>query len=217
MTSSTASAWFFGGRVSPVPFILSPFQVFGLNRAFAGGHVISLAAEDAVNAVAAISRCPYTGRLAPVKLTWGFIRTMLYAVVDSMKQRFGLEPLYIPAAAPPGSVGAMVAPGSVEGLSSIALKDGDWPNKMSASSLFQFPPYDPRKTAASIKCPIFVVVCRKDALCPAENAQKVVEAAPKGEALLLDEAGHFDIYPGAKFYEASVESELEFLRRVVPA
>lgn len=76
-----------------------------------------------MNIVAAIGQCPYSGT-SPTKLNLATVKVIGLAVLDMIKQALGLAPVYIPAAAQPGQVGALTAPGSVEGLLSIVKDSG---------------------------------------------------------------------------------------------
>jgi hypothetical protein len=78
--------------------------------------------QASLNIKAAIAQCPYAGVAPRPTLNYNFIKTLVFALVDVVKQSVGLQPLYIPAAAPPGTVGGLTAPGSEEGLAGICDK-----------------------------------------------------------------------------------------------
>lgn len=72
---------------------------------------------------AAIAQCPYTGVTPYPSVTIGAIKTVLLACYDKVKQMFGLEPVYLPVASPPGAVGCMTAEGSLQ-LTQLSGDDG---------------------------------------------------------------------------------------------
>ncbi|KAF8872585.1 alpha/beta-hydrolase [Infundibulicybe gibba] len=192
-----------------------PQRVIVWGTSLSGGHAITLAAETAVNPTAVIAQCPYTGA-TPLLLNLGFLQTALYALLDVIKQAIGFQPTYIPAVAPRGKIGMLTTVGCEEGLLGICQDKNDHPNQIAASALLQIAKYHPLATARSIACPVLLVAPEADNLCLMEGAVNVTKAAPKGHLSRISHSGHFDVYPGRKDYDASLEAQLEFLKRYVP-
>ncbi|KAJ7183609.1 alpha/beta-hydrolase [Mycena filopes] len=182
---------------------------------FSGGHAITLSAESALNPVAALSQCPYTGTspLFPFGLTT--LKIVSCAVADIIKQAVGLAPVYIPIAAEPNFVGALTTSGTTEGIIAIRSKDKEYRNEVSASSLFQVSPYQPRAKAAQTSCPLLIVLPTLDNLCLPEGAQQISKVTDKCELVSVP-CGHFDVYFGRSHYAESIAAQLEFLKKHVP-
>ncbi|TFK50173.1 alpha/beta-hydrolase [Heliocybe sulcata] len=194
---------------------LDPMRLAVWGSSFSGGHAISLASEAGLNISVAIAQCPYTGESLSAGISMGLVKTVALAVYDLIRQAFGASPVYIPAAAPPGEMGIMTTPGSVEGLFAITKTPSEYPNEMSASSLFEVPLYNPSSSAGSIRCPILLVGLEWDNLCAFSGVLKVASLAPKAEVVRI--AGHhFEPYPGQPQHKASLEAQLAFLERHIP-
>jgi len=185
---------------------------------FSGGHVTTLAAESNAKYAAVVAQLPYTGGLpeGSLRMKLGIAKAIPYAILDYIKRMMGARPLYIPVSGKPGELGVICPSGCLEGLESLALKPGDWDNSMGAAGLLEVAAYAPRKIAALVQVPIFVLVCGRDNLCPPARTQTIIANAPHAESIVFEEAGHFDIYSGKPYYTRAVEAELEFLKRRVP-
>ncbi|KAJ7035340.1 alpha/beta-hydrolase [Mycena alexandri] len=158
-----------------------------------GAHAITLSAESAVNAVAALAQCPYTGTSAPLPLCLASLKVAASVVFDIMKQTLGLAPVYIPVVSEPGTVGALTTEGTRAGM--LAICSDPRYSFVSASSLLQVPSYQPRAKAGQITCPLLIVLPIRDNLLP---------------------CGHFDMYFGASHHTESITAQLEFLKKHVP-
>ncbi|KAI0710217.1 alpha/beta-hydrolase [Earliella scabrosa] len=182
---------------------------------FSGGHVVSLASERELNLTAVISQCPYLGKSPRPPLSWGFTKTILTAIQDVLRQAVGLSPKYMPAIAHPGEVGLMTTPGAVTGLLSIVREEGTYPNEVNASAIFEFPFYTPNASGARIICPLKLIAPTQDNLCPYENVLELARLSSLVEVVPL-ECGHFELYPGTRMFEQSLEPMKEFLLKRVP-
>ncbi len=80
-----------------------------------------------------------------------------------------------------------------------------WENRVVLRPRLRTP--NPRRLAAKVAAPLFVVAGEQDLLCPPGPAAGLAERAPHGE-LKTFPCGHFDLYDGA-----SIAAEADFLRR----
>ncbi|TDL25846.1 alpha/beta-hydrolase, partial [Rickenella mellea] len=181
---------------------------------FSGGHAVTLASETNLNLIAAMGQCAFVG-VSPLKIDFATFKLLAYGVLDLIKQAVGLAPVYIPAAAQPGEVGGLTAPGSLEGLLVVCKDPKDYPNEITASSLFEVPFYHPNATAHKIECPILLLVPETDNLCSPEAALEVMKKAKKGEAVRTT-GGHFDVYPSGIGHDKALKAQLDFLAKHVP-
>ncbi|RPD61201.1 alpha/beta-hydrolase [Lentinus tigrinus ALCF2SS1-7] len=192
-----------------------PQRVVLWGTSFAGGHVVTLASEKELNLTAVISQCPYLGQVPVPPMSWGFAKTVLKGVADVLKQAAGLGPVYMPAAAQPGGVGLMTAPGSYEGLFGIVKQEGAYPNEVNASSLFEFPFYNPNATGAKVACPVKVIAPKEDNLCPYNRVEELARLSSQVEVHTVA-GGHFEVYPGMPHHPESLAVMKEFLLQRVP-
>ncbi|KAI0705794.1 alpha/beta-hydrolase [Cerioporus squamosus] len=192
-----------------------PQRVILWGTSFAGGHVVTLASERELNLSAVVAQCPYLGHAPIPPMSWGFVKTVMKGVLDVLKQAVGLGPVYMPAAARPGGVGLMTTPGSYEGLFGIAGQEGTYPNEVNASTLFEFPFYNPNATAGKIACPVKLIAPKEDNLCPYDRVEELARLSAHVEVYDLP-GGHFELYPGMPHYEQALAVMKEFVLKHVP-
>ncbi|KAL7279139.1 hypothetical protein ACG7TL_006979 [Trametes sanguinea] len=187
-----------------------PHKVILWGTSLSGGHVVTLASERELNPTAVISQCPYLGTGPSTEISWTFIKTILRGIQDVLRQAVGLHPTYIPAVAYPGQVGMLTKPGCVQGVQRIVADQRDFPNEVSASSLFELPFYNPTASAPRITCPALVVAAEHDNLCPLQAALELKALSPLVEVVVVP-CHHFELYPGTSMHEKSVDAMKSFL------
>ncbi|CAK5269931.1 unnamed protein product [Mycena citricolor] len=180
-----------------------------------GAHCITLSTDRTVNAVAALAQCPYTGMTPSLPLNMTYLKLASSAIADLVKQALGLQPVYIPVVSESGTLGALTTPGTVSGMMAICSSDVPYENRVSASSVLQLPPYQPRTKALQISCPLLVVLPTQDNLCLPDGAVEISKTTDKCELVSLP-CGHFDVYHGLSHYEESLSAQVKFLQKHVP-
>ncbi|OCH94839.1 alpha/beta-hydrolase [Obba rivulosa] len=189
----------------------NPKQVILWGTSFSGGHVVTLASEPRLNIAAVIAQCPFLGVFSSPPLTVVALKTLAYALFDALKQALGLAPFYVPAAAPPGTVGGLTAPGSTEGMQML----GPCPNEVSASSILEFLAYAPHAHAELIRCPVLLVSVVEDNLCDIKGVEEVGRKCLAVVEIVRVNGDHFEVYPGGRLHDASLGAQLAFLRQHV--
>ncbi|KAI0775280.1 alpha/beta-hydrolase [Trametes elegans] len=189
----------------------NPQQVILWGTSFAGGHVVTLASERLLNLSAVIAQCPYLGT-SPTPALWPFIKLVLRGVEDVLRQTVGMYPKYIPAVAETGEVGLLTSPGSTQGMLGIVKDKQDYPNEVSASSFFELPFYNPNASAPQITCPVLVVAAEHDNICQLSAASELQRLSPNVELVVLP-CSHFELYPGSRMHEESLNAMKDFLIR----
>ncbi|KAI0359948.1 alpha/beta-hydrolase [Trametes cingulata] len=172
---------------------IDPHKVILWGTSFSGGHVVTLASEKELNLTAVIAQCPYLGTGPPTKLSWTLVKMIWKGVQDVLRQAVGLYPAYIPAVAHPGEVAYISVPGAERGVLRMIQNQSDFPNEVSASSLFELPFYNPLASAARITCPVLVIAAERDNLCPLQAVMELKALSPRVEVVVLP-CGHFDLY-----------------------
>jgi pimeloyl-ACP methyl ester carboxylesterase len=185
-----------------------------------GGHVLRVAAEHPELVAAVIAQSPFVdGRAASrTALRHQSPRAMARFVgrglLDAFGGRFGRAPLLVPLSGERGTVAVVTSPDSLRG--DEALNPGnrypDWVQAVAARSTLAVGFYRPGRAAASITCPLLVVVGDDDQVAPPEAAVAVSERAPRGELLRVP-GGHYA--PFLEAHEQVVAGELEFLDRII--
>ncbi|KAJ7082944.1 alpha/beta-hydrolase [Mycena belliarum] len=193
-----------------------PQRVVVWGSSFSGAHAISLSADASVNAAAAVAQCPYTGTTPSLPMSTASMEIVASAILDIIKQALGLAPLYIPVVSDPGTVGALTTAGTKAGMQAIFSKETEYKNEVSASSLLEIGPYQPRAKAAQINCPLLIVLPDQDNLCLPQGAVEISKATSKCELVSLP-CGHFGVYPGMSHHTDSIAAQLAFLMKHVPA
>ncbi|MBF7729521.1 alpha/beta hydrolase [Pseudomonas sp. N040] len=182
---------------------------------FGGGHVLTIAAEDA-KVAAVISQCPFTDGLASILATEPLVslRVSLLGLVDRIGSWFGARPILIPLAGRPGTTAFMTSPDSWDGYNSLIPPGESCRNEASARFALDLIRYYPGRRTPSIRAPVLFCVCDPDSVAPSKQTLRHAQRAPRHEIKRYPH-GHFDIYVGTAF-EQVVGDQLEFLRRNVP-
>lgn len=183
---------------------------------FSGGHVITVAADDA-RIAAIVSQCPFTDGLAslPKLGLRNIARATAAGLRDQLGALAGRPPHYIPAVGPPGSFAVMSTPDAQPGFEALTPPETLWENRVAARVALQVGIYRPGRAATRLVCPALFCVCDRDAITPAAQTLKYAATAPRGEIKRYP-VGHFEIYVGDS-WEQAVADQTEFLTRSLGA
>ncbi len=189
-------------------------RIFAWGTSFGGMHIVELAIRDA-RLAGAIAQAPLTDGLvgaAMVPLRQS-LRLMGLALVDRLGSFVGRPPIYIAASADPGQVAAVATPDAVAGLDLIRpTEPAEWENRIAARSLLAVGLHRPARRAASVRCPLLLVVAERDTMAPTSASLRVANRAP-GAELFRSQGGHYDVYPGGVAHAAVLDREVEFLHK----
>ena len=180
---------------------------------FAGGLVVSVAAEDR-GVAAIVSQCPLLDGFAAtmMKLRSGgivpLLRLSLRGMADLVGAAVGRPARYVPSAGRPGEVAAMTTPDALPGYLRIT---GGSPGEVTARSTLRVSSFRPIRDAANVSCPALVQICATDSVAPTSAAERAAARMPKVEVVRYP-YGHFDVYVDAPF-EESVRDQTRFLAK----
>jgi len=179
---------------------------------FSGGHVLSIAARDH-DVAAVVTQVPFVdGRTVARSVPMGEgIRCMTAAVRDRIGSALGRPAHRVALFGPPGTVGAMTAPGAEEAIRANLLPPGEWDETTPARVFLALPRYRPGRLAGAVECPVLFVIADNDNLTPPDVALAAAQRAPRAEVVRYP-VGHFAIYAGDPF-EQAVADEVAFLRK----
>ena len=141
------------------------------------------------------------------------LRLGFAAFRDAARMLFRRAPYYVDIVAAPGELGAMTAPGAMEGVLKL-IPPGFAYSKIVAARIFlSIATYSPGNLARKITCPWLIQAALRDLTTPVKPAIRAVEKAPRGELIKYD-LDHFDVYVDPNF-ERTVGDQLAFLKRHV--
>jgi uncharacterized protein len=189
---------------------IEPDRVALFGTSFGGGHALVIGGARS-DLAAVIAQCAVVDGLAaaakaPFVLA---LRWMLAGLVDQIRGLFRARPYYIKLAGEPGELALMTAPGAEAGYLKMIKGTSPWRNLIAARFILRIPFYRPILAARKIASKLLMVVTDKDEISPPSLLAKVARLAPHGEAVHFN-AGHFDIYFGDYFDEATA-AMLRFL------
>jgi fermentation-respiration switch protein FrsA (DUF1100 family) len=181
---------------------------------FGGGHVIDVAAgRDDIAAV--VAQCPFTDGQASGG-TLGAVSTVkvgAYAVADGLSRLVGRGPVYAKLAGTRGDAAMMTADDVVDGYFSLMPDGMERDNRVAGRIGIDILLDRPGRKMKDLGCPTLICACEKDTVAPYGPTKKYAVAAPNVE-LKSYPFGHFDIYNGEPFEQASAD-QVEFLTRVL--
>jgi len=194
---------------------VDPARIALWGTSFSGGHVITAAVRD--GRVAAVTAqgpmmdgftalnnvIAYAGLGQVARMAWAGLRDAARAVA-------GREPYRIPAVGRPGELAAMTADDAYDGYT--AITPSDWRNEYCARLGLVLGSYRPGLKTPKLGCPTLIQVCERDSVAPARAAIKAAERAPGRVELKRYDVGHFDVYVGEGFEQAS-NDQLDFFRK----
>ena len=200
-----------------------------------GGHVMSAALDDTLSTKksikAVVSQVPHLasgiesvlGTFISDPITYApALARVLAGVMKGLIVSVSGSNWYLPLHGKPGSAAAMQNPGDEEGYGSLCPpnlhESGHWKNSMTFGSVIRILFYRPltklirfRPSEDHDLPPILLVAAEQDTLCPALYAKQLAERIRNAELLLLDSAGHFDVYD--KELEKTIQHEIKFLKK----
>jgi uncharacterized protein len=189
-------------------------RIFAWGSSFSGIHSVQLAATDS-RLAGAMGQSPLVDGLiamtmAPRKHSlWLFglgLRDMLGSI-------WGRSPRYLAASAGPGERAVFASDEALAGLEITKPREPtDWHNRVAARSVLGLALHRPVRNAASIRCPILLIVPEADTVAPAGQTLLVAKRAPRSE-LHRSGGGHYDVYQGGAAFDETLRLEVEFLHR----
>ncbi|WP_328540302.1 alpha/beta hydrolase [Streptomyces sp. NBC_00344] len=182
-----------------------------------GGQVLEVAALDH-GVAAAIAQTPITNGRVSTRQAMGhstpyaLLRLAGRGVLDGAGSLVGRRPLLVPTAGKPGAVALLTTPDAMTGPRALDPENRypDWQQTVAARSALRAGSYSPGRHAASVTCPLLVVVCDQDQTALPGPAVRAAQRAPRAEVVRLP-GGHYAPFTDA--HEQAVDCQLAFLRR----
>ncbi len=197
---------------------------------FSGGTALVAAAQD-TRVSAVLAQCPYLATPASQQPTpWAMAHFVVWTLLDSLRARLGLKPLYVAAFGRPGE--ALVFAKSRENPPARGFRPADahafwrslpdplrggWQNKLLARVFASLDRVIPLDHIEEVRCPVYLVAGAQDDMVPADFVRAAYERLPNpAKQLSVHDCGHFDLYVGDAFAD-NVGMQVEFLARALAA
>jgi uncharacterized protein len=193
---------------------IDPAKIALWGSSFSGGHVVTVAAEDA-RIAAVVAQVPFMdgfanlrrlGKLHSLRLTALGLRDQLGALA-------GRSPQMVASVGPPGSLAVMNSPDAEPGFQALNPSGLQWPNEAAARIVLRVGSYRPAKKVPQVRCPILFVLAGDDVVTPPDLAVKAASRAQRAEVRTYP-GGHFDPYVG-ELFDRIAGDETEFLMRTL--
>ncbi|WP_225728729.1 MULTISPECIES: alpha/beta hydrolase [unclassified Nocardia] len=181
---------------------------------FGGGHVLSVAPDDAYIA-AVVAQVPFTSGWAsalakgPISLT----KVSTIAATDLLIGPLRRKPVRIRLAGRKRSAALMSASDVPEGYGRLAEESPRYEPKVAARIAFSALFDAPGRRAKALKMPVLYAVADHDSIAPAKSALRAAERT-KHAIVKRYPVGHFDVYFDDHF-ERAVYDQIEFLVSVL--
>jgi len=207
--------------------VIDVSQIALWGTSFAGGHVLSIAAEFAnskeVKVSAIVSQMPFLdGNKSSLKnikerglrLT---LRLVLASIQDHMRSFVGLPPAMIRVIGLRGSLAYMNVKEDQLDVYLTRLPKviiGGWKNLAPARGIVEIRQYSPLGLlqSAHVTAPVLIVGALKDDLCPVEWFQSAKDQLHGVVEDHTEDCTHFEIY-GAPYFETSSDRMIVFLKK----
>jgi uncharacterized protein len=189
-------------------------RIFAWGSSFSGIHSVELAATDP-RLAGALGQSPLVDGL--VAMTMAPRRHSLWlfglGLRDLLGSLLGRSPRFLAASAGPGERAVFASEEALAGLELTRPREPtDWHNRVAARSVLGLALHRPVRKAASIRCPILLIVPDADTVAPAGQTLLVAKRAPRAE-LHRSTGGHYDVYEGGAAFDETLRLEVEFLHR----
>ena len=182
--------------------------IFG--SSFSGGHVIWLSAHRN-DIKAAIVQCPYTDTMATIKAVSPLyiLKRAPFVIADVLSCITGYHPVMLKLSSYKGENAFMKAD---EEITKRFIGNADFINEAPARTLLEFVKYSPGKYLSKIKNPIYIAVCSKDTLAPANKTIQLAATSEYTTSKLYD-CGHFEIYL-SPYFENAMNDYINFYSKI---
>lgn len=194
---------------------VDPDRIFVWGVSLAGGHVIRVAARDTrIAGVFALTPAtdglPVIGGMVREHGPGHLLRLISRGIADVVAALRHRPPVLLPVVGAPGDMAALNSENAEAGM--LATAGPTWRNEFAARLVLTIGGYRPGRSAENVRCPALVQIADGDRSAPpacATHAATAMRATAHHYP-----CDHFDVYPGASWYEHVLRDQIAFLRRV---
>ncbi len=185
---------------------------------FAGGHVLTIAAEDHhIDAV--ISLVPFVDGTTLIRTVLqrdgaaAVTRTLKAAAADALAARRGGPPVYVPVAGTAAEGAVLTAPGSREAYEACA--GPTWRNESTARELLNLARIRPIKDVEKSRCPILFQIGDLDQTVSPQAGLDAAWLATGRARVRHYPADHFDVFGDGAWTQQAAAHQVAFLEDVL--
>ncbi|KAE9390165.1 alpha/beta-hydrolase [Gymnopus androsaceus JB14] len=193
-------------------------KIVVMGSALSGITVANLLLQDP-GLAAGMAHCPlldgYSTLLAlPFNVRLGF-----WAIVDYVRGKLGLSPVFIPAVGEPDTFAVLNTPSAKPGFEGMLAQGNkrisDTLNIVPARIIIEFMGARLGRNLKDAHSKYLIVLAQEDDIFPNRIAREVAAAAPEKVILVEAPGGHFEIMEGGKGFEININAQISFLRELL--
>ncbi|KAJ8488729.1 hypothetical protein ONZ45_g13855 [Pleurotus djamor] len=140
---------------------------------------------------------------------------MFWALMDTIKSKLGLSPIFVQAVGTPNEYAALNTPSFVAMFAQGKIPFTEAPNLINPRVCFEIMGTRPGVNLKIAYAPMLVIATKDDDMIPFAVAKSVAEAAPDIVTLVEAPGGHFDIMKGGQSYELNITAQIRFLKALL--
>ncbi|KAJ8495283.1 hypothetical protein ONZ45_g12926 [Pleurotus djamor] len=140
---------------------------------------------------------------------------MFWALMDTIKSKLGLSPIFVQAVGTPNEYAALNTPSFVAMFAQGKIPFTEAPNLINPRVCFEIMGTRPGVNLKIAHAPMLVIATKDDDMIPFAVAKSVAEAAPDIVTLVEAPGGHFDIMKGGQSYELNITAQIRFLKALL--
>ncbi|KAJ6465893.1 alpha/beta-hydrolase [Mycena vitilis] len=146
-------------------------------------------------------------------------RLIFWAIVDKIKSKLGLAPVFVRAVGRPGQLALLTSPSTYPGFTTMFAQGStpfaDAPNLINAGAVFEVMSARPGRQLNNARCPVLIVCAKEDDIIPIEIATRIAQEAKDKVTFVEASGGHFDIMEGGKGFAINISAQIEFLKSLL--
>jgi hypothetical protein len=203
--------------------IIDPSRIALWGSSFSGGSAI-VAAAASREVAALVAQCPFVATPESQEPSRSaMLRYVAWTMLDLVRSRLGLAPVYLPAFGQPGELAFATSRGNPSRFDpsrpgatfwrTLPPPRGGWENKLVARFLADFDKFKPKDAIASVGCPVYLVAAESDDMVPLQFVKDAHDLiAHDHRELTVHPCGHFDLYVEPILHE-NADLQADFLAR----
>ncbi|KAJ6517531.1 alpha/beta-hydrolase [Mycena vitilis] len=146
-------------------------------------------------------------------------RLVFWAIVDKIKRKLGLAPVFLRAVGHPGQLALLTSPSSYPGFTTMFAQGStpfaDAPNLINAGAVFELMSARPGRQLDNARCPVLIICAKEDDIIPIEIATQIAQTAKDKVTFVEAPGGHFDIMEGGKAFDINISAQIGFLQSLL--
>ncbi|KAF4578362.1 AB hydrolase superfamily protein [Pleurotus pulmonarius] len=190
-------------------------KIVVMGSALSGISVSQLLLED-TSLAGGMAHCPMLDGYAVVASMPFNPRLFFWVIVDAIKGKFGLSPIFIQAIGRPGEFSFIRTPSAYPGFVAMFAQGRtpftEAPNLINPRVCFEIMNARPGTLLREAHAPFLVVLSQEDDMLPVSIGRSVAAGAPDVVTLVEAPGGHFGVMRGGEGYDVNITAQIDFLK-----